>query len=325
MSALLLVIPTIDVVLPIFGEHTLKMESKMAQLSKGQDQVYKGQGIDVDTGEPFEWVCVFDGHGTNTCITRIREMSYAHMNEIMAMAEPVQNMAAEIERMWGPIIHRNESSGATMCLVKIFTNRLVCINCGDSQVMVFKNSERIHFSTVHDWENQAELARLMPNGTTMVPASCFELVSSNQMKAKYAEYFQFPDGNRLALGQALGHGGRTGYAPDTVVIPFLPTDAIRVVGGSDGLWDMAMVHDDNDVHMLLTMDCKTLLNVFSSRWLQLWNMEVPDTNPIEIQRCRYRSCDCDDISVFVVDMMPIEEPVISSDVDQVDVNVITNA
>jgi len=292
-------------VLPALGEHTIKIKTKVAQLSKGQDRVRTGQGISVATGEPFKYACTFDGHGTDKCIRIIDRIPQDRMDDIMESSQPVSTMAAEIERMWN---RQNEVSGSTMGLVKVFENRLECVNCGDSQVMVFVNGERVHFTVPHNSENPVEMERLRAIGATTAAASQFELVSPTRMKTKYAEYICFPDGRRIAIGQALGHNGITGYTNDMVVVPIMPTDVVRVVGGSDGLWDLVMEDREEELAMLRTMECDEILQTYSSRWTQVWEMEVPDTNPVKIERCRYRPMDCDDVAVFVVDILPRTVP-----------------
>jgi len=296
-------------VLPVLGEHTIKIKTKVAQLSKGQDRVRTGQGISVATGERFEYACIFDGHGTDTCIKIIDKITKERLDDIMESSQPVSTMAVEIERMWSR--HNNEVSGSTMGLVKVFENRLECVNCGDSQVMVFVNGERVHFTAPHNWENPVEKERLLAMGATAYPASQFELISPKRMKSKSANYITFPDGRRLAIGQALGHNGATGFTNDMVVVPITPTDVIRVVGGSDGLWDLVMEDREEELTMLRTMECEEILQTYSARWTQVWEMEVPNTNPVQIQRSRYRPMDCDDVAVFVIDILPrtVPEPV----------------
>lgn len=307
MAALVLTEST-NSVLPALGEHTIKIKTKVAQLSKGQDRVRSGQGISVATCEHFYYACVFDGHGTNKCIRIIDKIAQERLDDIMESSYPVQTMAMEIKRLWGPQHSQVEPSGSTMGLVKVFENRIECVNCGDSQVMVFVNGVCVHFTVPHNWENPVEMERLRAMGATTSPASQFELVSPNRMKTKYAEYINFPDGRRLAIGQALGHNDATGYTEDTVVVPIAPTDIVRVVGGSDGLWDLVMEDREEELEMLRTMECDEILQTYSARWTQVWEMEVPNTNPVQIQRCRYRPVDCDDVAVFVVDMLPRTVP-----------------
>jgi serine/threonine protein phosphatase PrpC len=295
-------------VLPALGEHTIKIKTKVAQLSKGQDRVRTGQGISVATCEHFYYACVFDGHGTDKCIRIIDRITQERLDDIMESSYPVRTMAMEIKRMWGPQHSQVEWSGSTMGLVKVFENRLECVNCGDSQVMVFVNGILVHFTVPHNSENPVEMERLLAMGATTSPASQFELVSPNRMKTKSAKYINFPDGPRLAIGQALGHNDATGYTEDTVIIPILPTDLVRVVGGSDGLWDLVMEDREEELAMLRAMECDEILQTYSARWTQVWEMEVPNTNPIKIDKCRYRPVDCDDVAVFVVDMLPIIVP-----------------
>jgi serine/threonine protein phosphatase PrpC len=197
-----------------------------------------------------------------------------------------------------------------MCLARIFGDRVEIINCGDSRAMVFKNGELAFFTVEHNWTNPAERKRVTEMGGRFVPDQSFELMHETCMKGAYAERAYFNPLVRLATTQALGHHRSTGYAPDTVVIPYSRGDRLRVVMGSDGLWDMVMEDLPADKHFLMTQSGEQIMDRFKSRWLQKWEMHT--TNPVtglqDIGFYAYTEKQCDDITVVAIDITPTRLP-----------------
>jgi hypothetical protein len=52
------------------------------------------------------------------------------------------------------------------------------------------------------------------------------------------------------------------------------------------------------------MDADTIVEQTTSRWLQLWNMRDVLNNKPMVQ-CSFSPSQCDDIGVFVADIIPI--------------------
>jgi serine/threonine protein phosphatase PrpC len=281
--------------------HSVKIEARVKQLCKGQDATFRGHTIDDATGETFDWTMCCDGHGTNSCISAIRSIPPITMNKMIASSEPVQRMALYLLRTRS--VSPGEQSGATMCLVKCYANRIVCINCGDSQSTVYKNGERVHITKVHNWSNAEERTRVIDMQGRFSKSSSFALVTENHMKEAYSEYANFMFGPMLACTQALGHNSVTKYAPDVIVIPYNSTDIMRVVSGSDGLWDMVIENNIDDIIALRDLSCEQILNRYVNRWMQDWDMEDPATGILE--KSKFGPREYDDVSVIVIDITPI--------------------
>ena len=282
--------------------HAVDINSKINQLSKKQDYIITDQAIDKETGELFNWSVVFDGHGTDDCIRFIRNIPMDIMTDFIVSDRPIENLAKYINDN----LKLHVSSGSTMCLIKIYQNRIVCINCGDSQAAIYKNGNIEFISKEHSFKNEKEKARLADN-VTYIPSSDIEIRDENTLISCYSEYIEWDSDyyTKLACSQALGHNGITGCAPDTVVIPITPGDRFKVIVGSDGLWDMIIKSDEKDMLLLWGMDADAIMKQTTDRWLQTWNMIDELKNSIIVHRAKYQPYQCDDIAVIVADIIPI--------------------
>ena len=281
--------------------HAVDINSKINQLSKKQDYIITDQAIDKETGELFNWSVVFDGHGTDDCIRFIRNIPMDIMTDFIVSDRPIENLAKYINDN----LKLHVSSGSTMCLIKIYQNRIVCINCGDSQAAVYKNGKLEFITEEHSFKNEKENARLA-NNVTYIPSYDIEIVDDSTLISVYSEYIEWnEDYTKLACSQALGHNGITGCAPDTVVIPITPGDRYKVVIGSDGLWDMVIKENDEDMLQLWGMDADAIMKQTTERWLQKWNMVDLLNNDDTVHYAKYEPHQCDDIAVVVADIVPI--------------------
>lgn len=281
--------------------HAVDINAKVNQLSKKQDYIISEQSIDSETGELFNWSVVFDGHGSNDCIQFIRNIPMQTMNEFVSSNKPIENLAKYINDN----LKLNVSSGSTMCLIKIYQNRIVCINCGDSQAAVYKNGKLEFITEEHSFKNEKEKTRLADN-VTYIPSYDIAIRDENTLISVYSEYIEWnEDYTKLACSQALGHNGVTGCVPDTVVIPITPGDRYKVIIGSDGLWDMIIKENEEDILQLWNMDTDAIMKQTTERWLQKWNMVDVLKNDLTIHYAKYEPYQCDDIAVVVADIVPI--------------------
>ena len=260
--------------------------------------------VDV-TGEKCKIAVVFDGHGENKVIDFIRSIPNEKMNQLLMVSKPVESLANYInENLFQSKI---ESSGSTMCMVKLFSNRIECINCGDSQVAVYKNGSLEYMSQEHNYENEKERERLKYD-VTFIPASNIKMIDADTLINVYSEYieWEFPGlYTKLACSQALGHNSITGYDPEYKVIQLTENDKFKVIVGSDGLWEMIMKDDIQDVNNLYNMDANAIVEQTTNRWLQMWNMHDVLNNKKNIQG-KFTPHQCDDIAVFIADILPNE-------------------
>ena len=103
----------------------------------------------------------------------------------------------------------------------------------------------------------------------------------------------------------MGHNGITGCFPDKTVIPINLNNTYKVIIGSDGLWDMVMMNNKNEMNELYYMDVHDIMRQTTERWLQNWNMRDDLNNDYSVHHCKYLPNQCDDISAVVADIIPI--------------------
>ena len=286
--------------------HSVIMSEHVEQMCKKQDETYSGFCANEDTGEEFYWGMITDGHGGDNVIKFLRNLK-PHMNNFVSSNTPVEKLSKYIIDNIG--FNAGHMSGATMCLAKCYSDHIECINCGDSQVVVFKNGEIAHISEEHTPTNMKERSRLAAKNVRYTKSASMKITSLTKMIGVNSDYVTFPTGTSLAPTQALGHNGMTGIAPDIVTIPFEPSDVIKVVIGSDGLFDM-IIKDENDrlvmedVKLLGDMSGEDILKQTVNRWLQLWNIYTPE-KPDQLAGTQAFTRDmCDDVSVVVINLKP---------------------
>jgi len=285
----------------IQSTRSIIISESIEQMSKCQDQTYSGVFIDDETGEEGKWGMVTDGHGTNTCIRYLRSISKEKMNKVVGSKNPVETLANMVNKE--SFVSRYERSGATMCLVKVYKDRVVCINSGDSQACVYKNGELIFLSEEHNSKNKKEKERLAGR-CHYSKSTGIEITREQKMYSLDCEYANFPGGYCIASTQALGHSGITGYAPDVTIIPYDSKDTIYVVIASDGFWDMVVTSCDEEMKSFADKTSDELLKFALERWLQEWNMCIDRESDIWVT-AKYDKTDCDDVCVVKIDILPM--------------------
>jgi serine/threonine protein phosphatase PrpC len=285
--------------------HSFKISSKINQLSKGQDHIYIDDTYDL-SGEKCSICIVFDGHGDDKVIDFISSIPKDQMNKLLIDPKPVETLANYINE--NVVYNKNSSSGSTMCMVKVYSNRIECINCGDSQVAIYKNGSLHFISKEHNYKNKKERNRLTSSDNiNFVESGNIKMINTNTLISVYSEYIEWDLPNRymkLACTQALGHNNMTGYDPDYTTIPLTLEDNYKVIIGSDGLWDMVMVDNEQDMNRLYKLDAEKIVERTTFRWLQDWNMQDLLNHNQEIIQCKFTQKQCDDIAVVVVDIIP---------------------
>jgi serine/threonine protein phosphatase PrpC len=277
--------------------HFTHINDYMKLLGKKQDQTYTGIGSDKDTGEIFDWMVVYDGHGNNDCINAIRKMDQlAHIE----CANPIESIAEYIINTINP----KSVSGAVMSLVKIYADRIVCYSCGDSQILVLKNDKKIYMNQRHDLSNVNEKNRILQlhPENKIVSAETFQLIDDTNIQMFNAGYIHFHNNTRIAPTQAIGHGGMTACIPSVEVIPITNGDRFRVIVASDGLWDMLIVNDDSslDLPVLTKSSGNEILDYVVRRWEKEWTL-CDSSNNI-ICRAALPRNNYDDIALCIADI-----------------------
>jgi len=276
-----------------FISNQVNMTECVRGIHKNQDHIITGQGVLVN-GEIFDFAVLMDGHGTDFFINHMRKQDWV---AIMSADDPwdalykiLETLTIErVARKFG--MQSNESSGSTLLMMRAFAGRIETISIGDSQIVIFKNTEYVYGSTPHNRKNPEEAARMEAHPrysyskkTQPIPS----IRSAKSLQSIPAEYNIFADGTSLAMTQAIGHNGITGYNPEKNIVLFdTDDDAIDVIMGSDGLWEMIIfkqhevfpplteeeqadtVQDRVD---LLTMNAAELATKAEIRWRKNWRL-----------------------------------------------------
>jgi len=286
--------------------YAVKIETATRQLCKGQDYVEHGHGVDVESGEEFDWVILNDGHGSNSCIRFIRDIPIEKKAKLMGTADPVEAFVLHIDS--SGCVEQYESSGATVVIVKFYSKYAICFSSGDSQVAVFKDRKLEYLSKEHNCHNAEEVTRMTNMGFKVSTDrnTNSKMVSKNQLVVTDSVHMAFPgkndDGRRLACTQALGHNSLTGYAPERKCIIYEPGSSYRFVLGSDGFMDMHMWNSSEDIEEILTKTAQQLCGKAAGRWMQTWEVTHPDG---KVEFNRYSDDMYDDVAVIVADVTPI--------------------
>lgn len=273
-------------------------------MGKGQDHCI--QGSTVYNGMYTRYAAVFDGHGSDAVINFIRNISLEKMEKIMATNCPVTTMFHYVNDY---VKITENFSGATMCLTRIFPTYIEIINSGDSQAIVYKNDQIEFISDTHDASNETDLLRVkkLTQFSHLNHADNIKMIDENTLCVRDAFYIVYDNNTCLICTQCLGHNGITGIKPDKTIIYYGEEDNVRVLLGSDGLFDMIIKEKFNDEYLeedllaILDLPGDVILNRATKRWLQEWS--VCDLNNIyEKDTHQFEKEDCDDVCVVVVDI-----------------------
>lgn len=292
----------------------ISISENVDQMCKGQDYTVSGQTTIDD--QQVKYAAVFDGHGKDNVIHFIRSISKTKMNEIMAASCPATAMFHYINDFTPKLCIRDESSGSTMCLARIFPTYVEIINMGDSQAVVIKNGQIEFISEPHCYENPKEQERLAETFARVYESSNIKIIDDRHLYKTRSSYIvhRLEDNSQLAVSQALGHAGKTGLAPDRTTIPFEGTDEIVIIIGSDGLFDMVHRKMENnefvysDLLAMKDMSGEEILKRATNRWTQEWEMHpsFEDLAYSLVESFSREEKETDDVAVIKIDIRPNE-------------------
>ena len=245
------------------------LTSAVRSLGSGQDHVIGTKGLmNPHTGELFDLLEVYDGHGGDTCIDAIRSMPTAQIIQDFALPE------VEIQHRLSLNQKVSVSSGSTFACAKIYKNRVECRTVGDSQIVVFVNDEIRYTSPLHNWFNLDERVRIgKKSGFKPSPMrdTCPELLSTTALTMEQAWRLNWGPSVIIVPTQSLGHYGITGLAAATYTIEFTDEDRVVVVAATDGVWDVMSPKFEEDKERFLTMTAEQIAQVAAERWNQEWD------------------------------------------------------
>lgn len=290
-------------------DRIITITESVEQMDKRQDHTRTGE-IFID-GVLVKYAVVFDGHGQYPIIDFIQSIDDAKMREIMTAECPATTMFDYINAQTPKLCRLGQCSGSTMCMARIYPTHIEIINVGDSQAVVFKNGKLEFISETHEYANEKEKARLDEEGRLheTLSSTGLKIVNETEMYITRTVYISHKnDGVTLAISQALGHDGKTGIAPSREVIPYKAEDEMRIILGSDGVFDMILREQDSDAFIesdllaMVDMSAQEIVKRAVDRWLQPWNMHHDLNNLSLYANCQFERKHCDDIAAIKIDV-----------------------
>ena len=287
------------------------IESCVRGLSKNQDVVRTGK-----KGEEYFWIVCCDGHGNNSFVDILKALDW---QEIMEHPNSYYYLQSKLSTCRYTI-----NSGSTLCMVKIFEDKIECISIGDSRVFIYKNEEMEYTNTPHLYSNEAEHRRLGSSTTVKISNVRYEMfpaiTSETSMKQKQLSYVTFLQKNTnntnnsvvLAMTQSIGHYNITGFAPEFKTITYdSHMDHVRVIVGTDGFFDMCLVENtgtsaeeeagrENDKKDLLQLTAEELADKAEKRWRQQWKYYYGGSRfPNLFEETAFDKSSIDDIGIAI--------------------------
>lgn len=258
-----------------------RLEGHVIQTSKAQDFQYTGY---TTSGNEFMVVC--DGHGMNEIINCLKNLDWV---DIMSSSNtPIETVKSILNTM-----EKNNSSrgsGSTITIMMVVNNPQPGIRVwwiGDSSCRVYENGNEIWRTTDHN--SQSERERTMMKNSKFPEERSWDLnvLNKNTMTMKLSSYFNLGSyipkqknilkDEKINMTRALGHGGICCQDEETHFIPFdnaLSPWVLRVIIGSDGLWDM-ICDEDNEFISSSETSATDLSTLALKRWSQEWNYICP--------------------------------------------------
>ena len=265
------------------------------QLGSKQDHIIQSHNnIDPVTGKLFSMIEIYDGHGENDCIECLRTNN---TTEIIVNCPFAPELALEmmLKQKKPYMLYQ---SGSTFSCIKIFDTWIDCRSTGDSEIWCFINGKCIYKSPNHIWSNLEEQSRISHLVEPIVSYKP-ELMSANLItmaKSSCVRWKACPIPLQLVPTQSLGHCNITGLCPAVKRINFNLEDDVRVIIGSDGLWDMIRPFEDNEILCMCT-DADELCRFAEARWKQEWDFIEDMKFPDKIEQTVFDAFD--DISVGI--------------------------
>jgi serine/threonine protein phosphatase PrpC len=312
------------------------INKSVKDLDKGQDFALCGESIvenGIKMGQKFTYGIIADGHGAHTFIDLLREF---HWEEIISQDNPWEFLYEKYLKD----LYIRESCGSTLIMMRAFDTHIQSICIGDSQLVILVNGEFAYKSTPHNMKNPMEQWRLAKPGTTYqgpliknrdVP----QIRNARHLQARPSVYQQFIQPSSvhmtiLATTQALGHNCVTGYQPEYNELYFSETDHVKVLFGSDGLFDMLLIEEhiqtsppladeefadlEQDKRDILMMNAEEIVEKCEARWKkQDWTYHYYIKNfnrvatPISFDGCY------DDVSAVTFTKKGIWDPLVNSE------------
>jgi serine/threonine protein phosphatase PrpC len=264
------------------------LESDIKQIGKKEDYIEIGNGIDNTTNESFDYIWVNDGHGGQTCINIIKKFGYLKQN--VCCDKPMDKLYNIIRNYRNYTKLSMLETGAMSSLVKIYKNqetgkgRAVFTNVGDCEFIMLINEKIVYHTKVHKPNNENEMKRLREEGfiNNIYKIDTYRpcLLSDDSLFMKKSTGIKF-NGFSGPFTQSLGHNELTGFSPSEDTIEFDLSSHVKIVGGSDGLWDLfCPARFQEHLQILNEKNASELTEYAKNQWTKTWKCYETSESPI---------------------------------------------
>ena len=253
------------------------LTSAIEQSFSAQDFILTGENHEHKNGEEsFQWIVCADGHGSqlpyysNSVIALLRKYDWNDFMQCSTAEEFTTTINDRLEE------HNTYLSGATLSIVKIYSDHFDCYWVGDSEIRIYKDDEEVFRMNPHNHTNEAELQRIEEMGIDIRPTQNMKLLSEDRItmvdEGNYY-YYTFSDGCNMT--RSFGHNQGSKEFIEHVNVPRDNDGKYKVIVASDGLWDIT---EDFDEAVLKNREneAQQLVEFASNRWHQSWNYERED-------------------------------------------------
>ena len=231
-------------------------------LDKGQDISFSGN--DIDNFGQYTFMIVCDGHGSGNMLKQFSEEIWKQIikNITRNLLKKIINKKIKLMNSY--------NDGFTFSLVKIYNNCIKCYWIGDSTINIYKNFQLIFKSTNHNSTSNEECLRVFKNFVCYKYINSFKILNNSTLIYNKQIQWELDNGVKTNLTRAFGNENYILSDLESATILYNSNNNIRVIIGSDGLWDMLEPTYDNTLILYGTVE--DILNKVHERWNQSWKL-----------------------------------------------------
>lgn len=231
------------------------------------------------------WMIIIDGHGKHRVslppnapdlITWLKQYEWTTLIEKCTgqTFDPIGIIIDEIENAYVS----TAGIGATISIACVSPRNVKMWWRGDSMIKLYEDGFVV--ASTYNWtiQDNPEKERLNKQGIQFKIEHSHQIKALNdtQMTMVYNPYFIFsprtsPVKDKINMTQVIGHDGVTGVCNNFTSYTFLQEKNYKLVGGSDGLWDVMSDTNTDRIWMSSQItDAAQLVGKALERWRQPW-------------------------------------------------------
>lgn len=259
----------------------------------GQDFIIKGicfpnnlSEFDYKLDKPFTWLLCADGNGNDDVIDYLRKISWHHF-----VSNHHKNLIHDINKDIMENSINTIRSGSTLTFIKIYKEEVIISWVGDSCARIYKNNKLFSVTKAHNYDNPFEKVRIdsIPKNNYYALGSMSVTKYDNTLSVVNDDTITMKQNTRvlvpqtacyLAMSRFIGYGNAHPLmkTPESLTINYNSKDNIKIVMGSDGVWDMINdnIEHTYDNEKLLFMNASDIMDMIMRRWNMDWKYQWDD-------------------------------------------------